>query len=326
MPHWGSRPASPQLDHYPTDLTRDVTPIPCHSHNDYWRRVPLFEALHYGCTSVEADVWLLDKPNSNELFVGHSKSSLTPSRTLNSMYVAPILEILDHANPKTGFTNKRKTETPNGVFDTEPTQSLVLLIDFKTSGADLLPVVYAALQPLREKGYLTYWDAEAGKRVSGPVTIVLTGNAPFDLLTPNKTYTDLFFDAPLDLLSQNNVSSSPSSLRTTPKRRDEGQGHTGIPTAPSSSSFNISNSYYASTSLTKSIGRVWPFTSFSETQMAKIREQISDAKAQGLIPRYWSTPGWPVSTRNYVWRTLLQLETGMLNVDDLEAAARLDWE
>lgn len=81
------------LAHYATDATRDVLPIPCHSHNDYWRRIPLFDALHWGCTSVEADVWLYD--NKDVLFVGHSSASLTPTRTFRSLYVDPIVAMLD---------------------------------------------------------------------------------------------------------------------------------------------------------------------------------------------------------------------------------------
>ena len=42
-------------------LTSDVHPFMCHSHNDYWRREPLYQAIHAGCTGVEADVWLLNE-------------------------------------------------------------------------------------------------------------------------------------------------------------------------------------------------------------------------------------------------------------------------
>lgn len=49
------------LVEYPTDATRDVLPINCHSHNDYIRRVPLFDAISWGCTGVEADVWRFDQ-------------------------------------------------------------------------------------------------------------------------------------------------------------------------------------------------------------------------------------------------------------------------
>ena len=48
--------ASTDMASYLLDITKDVTPIPCHSHNDYWRRVPLYDALRWGCTGVEADV------------------------------------------------------------------------------------------------------------------------------------------------------------------------------------------------------------------------------------------------------------------------------
>jgi hypothetical protein len=68
LPNWGAAGHFGEgLKDYPTDATRDVTPIPCHSHNDYWRRVPFWDAIHWGCTSVEADVWLFD----DELFVGY---------------------------------------------------------------------------------------------------------------------------------------------------------------------------------------------------------------------------------------------------------------
>ena len=58
--------ASTDMASYLLDITNDVTPIPCHSHNDYWRRVPLYDALRWGCTGVEADVWLFDE----DLYVG----------------------------------------------------------------------------------------------------------------------------------------------------------------------------------------------------------------------------------------------------------------
>lgn len=73
--------------------TKSVLPIPCHSHNDYTRNVPLFDALHAGCTSVEADIWLVG--SNKELQVGHNKASLSPSRTLESLYLRPLVRLLD---------------------------------------------------------------------------------------------------------------------------------------------------------------------------------------------------------------------------------------
>lgn len=73
--------------------TQKTIPIPCHSHNDYWRDKPLFDAIHAGCTSVEAEIWLDD---SNEaLQVGHSHRELSQNRTLRNMYIDPLLNLLD---------------------------------------------------------------------------------------------------------------------------------------------------------------------------------------------------------------------------------------
>lgn len=119
---------------YPTDFSRDILPIPCHSHNDYWRRVPLYSAIEAGCIGVEADIWLFA---DNELYVGHDLPSLTPNRTLKSLYIDPLVSILEGQNPTIEFYHD--IESKNGVFDTNPEQTLVLLIDFKTAGAPLFP-------------------------------------------------------------------------------------------------------------------------------------------------------------------------------------------
>lgn len=126
LPNWGQPGQLGEgLSHYPTDFTRDVVPIPCHSHNDYWRRVPLFEAIHYGCTGVEADVWLFD----DELFVGHNLGSLTKNRTLRKMYIDPLLDILDHQNPSTPFNNSSR----QGVFDEDQVRHSPFLLTSRPS-------------------------------------------------------------------------------------------------------------------------------------------------------------------------------------------------
>ena len=67
-----------------------------HSHNDYWRDVPFYSALSVGCISIEADVWLID----GTLFIGHELGALTPARTFLSLYVNPILDVLNRQNPR----------------------------------------------------------------------------------------------------------------------------------------------------------------------------------------------------------------------------------
>lgn len=93
----GTRPDQ-GLSEWKTDFSYSAIPKPCHSHNDYWRPYPLFSALVAGCTSVEADVWLSDDGSWNRLFVGHDPRSFSPARTLRSMYLDPLLAILDAEN------------------------------------------------------------------------------------------------------------------------------------------------------------------------------------------------------------------------------------
>lgn len=331
FPHWGE-PGHPGdgLARYPTDFTRDIIPVPCHSHNDYWRRIPLYEAIHNGFIGVEADVWLMD----NDLLVGHKESSLTWDRNFRSMYVNPIVSILDHQNPSTDFSNG----THNGIFDTNPDQTLVLLVDFKTSGYLTLPVVQQQLELLRSRKYLTYFDGE--KVVQGPVTVVATGNAPFDMLVSNATYRDIFFDAPLDLiwrdseerrlylesLSSTDTLYGSSSADTASPRAisGQGQGQTGIGGIPNATVFTPLNSYYASVSFTDVFG--WPqLRHMNKNQINLLRNQIRAAHRQGLRVRYWNTPNWPIGLRNSIWKTLVDEGADILNADDLKAAAHGDW-
>ena len=293
------------------NTTKDVTPIPCHSHNDYWRKVPLFDALHAGCISVEADVWLFK--DNEELLVGHDTGSLEPDHTLASLYVDPLVELLDRMNPTTEFG---KT-SGHGVFDTDPDQTLVLLIDFKTDGHELFPRVRQQLEPLRKKGYLSFWDRSQFN--SRAVTVVGTGNTPFDLVIANGTYRDIFFDAPLHELYED---PNPDSTTSTPASIRRDQGQTG---ASPSDEYDTSSSYYASTSLKAHVGLPWAGR-FSASQLNLLRGQIAGAERRGLRSRYWETPGWPTSLRNHIWTLLVEEGVDILNVDDLQAAAKMDWE
>ncbi|EOD45275.1 putative rrna biogenesis protein [Neofusicoccum parvum UCRNP2] len=162
------------------ELTRGITPIRCHSHNDYWRRVPLFDALAAGCTSVEADIWPAD-------------GLASPL----SLYIDPITAILEHRSQANG-TGDARSPTVFDADDSTPA-SLVLLLDFKDRSPALWAAVQAQLQPLRNRGWLTRWDRERGARVTRAVTVVATGDAPFDAIV-GAAHRDVFYDAPLDRL------------------------------------------------------------------------------------------------------------------------------
>ena len=166
----------------------------------------MFSAVSAGCISVEADVWLFD----GELYVGHSTGSLTRNRTLKALYVDPLMDILAKQNPVTEFHPARNTSL-NGVFDTNASQSVVLLIDFKTAGSTTWPYVVEALEPLRTANYLSHWNGS--QFVAGPVTVVGTGNTPFEHVLSNVSnhFHDIFFDAPLDKMWKSDKEGESSS-------------------------------------------------------------------------------------------------------------------
>lgn len=347
LPNWGKPGHQGEgLAGYPTDATRDIMPIPVHSHNDYWRRIPLFEALHYGCIGVEADVWHFD----DDLYVGHNTAALTRNRTFRSLYVDPLIALLDTMNPQTDFVNASK----HGVWDTDHEQTLILLVDLKTDGRDTFPIVQEQLEGLRSKGYLTYFNGT--HTVPGAITVVGTGNTPFDMVIANTTYRDIFFDAPLDRLWENpktyltpevldsiNVKAgidyasadeygdSPDESEMSQAKRGSwkalkgrGQGNEGMDDNMPASAFNTSTSYYASVDFQATVGFVWR-GHLSSRQIDTIRGQIRGAKKHGLKSRYWNVPNWPIGLRNHLWHILVREGADMLNADDLKAAARQDW-
>ncbi|RAL58412.1 hypothetical protein DID88_005117 [Monilinia fructigena] len=334
LKNWGKPGTGTEnLAWYPTDFTRDINPIPCHSHNDYWRRVPLFDALRAGCTGVEADVWLFD----DDLYVGHNTASLQRNRTFQSLYINPLVDILERQNPTTDFYNG----SSHGVFDADDGKSLILLVDVKTGGAETWQSVLEQLEPLRKR----------------------TGNTPFDVLTKNSTYRDAFFDAPLDtmweprqvteeknggltlddgglaeyldegegiaeeLVPGTSTSSTAPAIPTGTaipipvQELNKDQGMSGV---SSDTEFNSLNSYYASVSFNKAVGRIWRGR-LSPKQMRIIRGQIRGAHRKGLKTRYWDLPSWPIGLRNHVWDVLVKEGVDYLNVDDLRAAAKQVW-
>jgi hypothetical protein len=279
---------------WPEDFSRDIVPIPCHSHNDYTRRVPLYNALALGCTGVEADIFLRKDVNGSDiLLVGHKSNSLKSDRSLQSLYLDPLMMILENQNQDKQFKTSNESVGAVGVFDTNANITLVLLIDFKSNGTELWPHVVDALEPLRQKGWLTHWNNASNKVTPGPLTVVGTGNTPFEAVLSNTTNRDIFFDAPLNDIS-NPI-------------------------------YNSTNSYYASVDMSKAIGTRW-FGRFSSKQLDTIKAQISTAAEKGLKSRYWDTVGWPISWRDHTWNVLVNNGVGMLNVDDLVSSSRWNWD
>lgn len=168
-------------------------PIPCHSHNDYWRERPLYSAISAGCVGVEADVW----PLGDSLHVGHNLGELDADRTLYSMYIEPLERVLMENNAD------RSGGPLRGVYSREPDQTLVLLIDVKSHPEAAWELLLQELEPLRQKGWLS--RVVDNTFVMGPITIVGTGDTTLEMVEKNP-FSDTFLDAPLDKLREGNYS------------------------------------------------------------------------------------------------------------------------
>ena len=270
---------------YQSDFTRDIFVKQIHSHNDYWRDVPLYTALSYGVQSVEADVWHFE--DDEVLYVGHHEAALGPQRTLASLYIDPLVQILSQANPENKFTSEQKK--PNGVFDTWSSATLYLFIDVKTKGNETWPYVENALQPLLEKGWLTQFNGTA--IVPGPVTVIGTGNTPAEYVSSLSTRS-FFVDGPLANLTD----STPYTLNP-----------------------------IASGSLAQLIGvdgaDQIDIKGLNESQLGLLNETVTKAHSMGIMTRLWDVPWWPVEKRNQVWSQILAVGSDFLNADDLELAS-----
>ncbi|KAK6386149.1 Altered inheritance of mitochondria protein 6 [Exophiala oligosperma] len=294
-------------------LTAGVQPIMCHSHNDYFRAEPLYQAIRAGCTSVEADLWHVD----GELYVAHTMPAIRQDRTLKSLYLEQLQDILDHQNRVPPFIGSASAEI-HGVFAAHPEQSLILLMDFKNDPTLMWHRLSADIAPLRERNYLTFFNGTTV--VPGPVTLVVSGNAPFDHVVANSTYRDIFYDAPLGLMSPLSLPETPSPPST---NVDEHRRNISSPLG-NPDMYSSANSYFASVSFVRSIGYPW-HSSLSKLQLERLRQQIHGAHARGLKVRYWGIPAWPVGVRNYIWRVLVREGVDYLSADNIDAVTKENW-
>ncbi len=142
----------------------DVTPLAqAHAHNDYHHEKPLHDALARGFTSVEADIFLVD----GALHVGHDRSELRPERTLQSLYLDPLRELV------------RKHD--GQVFAEEG--QFGLLIDIKSQGA----ATYEALDAVLSDYADLFTRVENGKVTPGPIQAVVSGNRDRKVIDTDET-------------------------------------------------------------------------------------------------------------------------------------------
>lgn len=121
-----------------------------HAHNDYAQPRPFVNAYEQRADYIETDVWLL----SGKLVVSHDTTEMG-APTLDSLYLKPIAKLFaqyaDKVSPARDYT-------------------FGLVIDVKTSPAEVLPKLLTALQER-----LTCFNRAANPRA---VQVIISGNRP----------------------------------------------------------------------------------------------------------------------------------------------------
>ena len=129
-----------------------------HSHNDYLRQTPLWDALSLGFISIEVDIYLV----GGALLVGHDEEDLEATRTLQALYLDPLR---DHVRAHNGW-----------VYPSE--HSLDLLIDIKSDARSTYEELRGVLAQYSEM-LSTYSEVQVQTRA---ISVIVSGNRPRRLM------------------------------------------------------------------------------------------------------------------------------------------------
>ncbi|WP_370944957.1 phosphatidylinositol-specific phospholipase C/glycerophosphodiester phosphodiesterase family protein [Amycolatopsis sp. cg5] len=252
----------------PASASHQVRPLSqAHAHNDYEHARPLFDALDQGFSSVEADIFLVD----GQLLVGHTAGDLKPDRTLESLYLEPLRQ---RVAGNFGHVYRRPS-------------AFQLLVDIKSEANS----TYEALQKrLNDPRYSFLFSTYAfGLVLQGPVTAVLSGSRPKDVLVAQR-YRKAFYDG--RILDQSDLHIG-DDRRVTPLVSDDWTEvftWTGAGPMPAA-------------------------------ERAKLRQITRDAHRAGQKVRFWATPDGAGADRTALWQEQLDAGVDFLNTDDLSGLA-----
>lgn len=229
-----------------------VEPQPqAHAHNDYEHDRPLLDALSHGFCSVEADVFAID----GELRVAHDRPDTKAGRTLQKLYLDPLRE--------------RVKKNGGQVFKNGP--PFTLLIDFKSAGEPTYQLLKKVLGDYRQLLVSTAPDDHP------PISIVISGNRPFELIEADQDRLCGIDGRLSDLDSKLSSSLMPlisDNWRNHFKWRGEGE----IPAG----------------------------------EKAKLKEAVAKAHAAGRRIRFWATP-----ENEHLWEELAAAGVDHINTDQL---------
>jgi len=138
---------------YPQDC------LNAHSHNDYNRERPLYQALENNFRSVEADIFL----SGGQLVVAHSVGEIDSTRTLEALYLEPLSKLI---------ANNKLVCSP-----------IYLFIDIKEDGKAVYPVLCKMLAKYADM--LTGYNGE--RIYKKDVSIIISGDRPLEEIINDTT-------------------------------------------------------------------------------------------------------------------------------------------
>jgi N-acyl-D-amino-acid deacylase len=156
--HTGAKPG--QVVHGPGWKKSEAAPlIRAHAHNDYEHKRPLLDALDLGFCSVEADIYLVE----GQLLVAHNRSGVRPERTLQSLYLDPLREIVKKHSGRVYLGGPECT----------------LLIDVKSDWHSTYPVLRKVLQQYADM--LTNFRDSVTE--TNAIRVIISGNRSKEMFT-----------------------------------------------------------------------------------------------------------------------------------------------
>jgi alkaline phosphatase len=135
-----------------------------HSHNDYLQSQPFYTAHGSHFASIEMDVYLV----GNELYVAHEEKDIDKKRTIESLYLEPLLKEIK-------LNGNNKAYKDGG--------QLQFLIDLKTAGEATMKCLEVKLKPYRQ-----YFDVNHNPDA---VRLVISGSVPAPARF--KAFDEIFF-------------------------------------------------------------------------------------------------------------------------------------
>ena len=142
---------------------QNVIPVG-HAHNDYKQLHPLDGALSFGFTSIEVDVFLVDK----EIKVAHTKLGLPFAKNLKDLYLNPLKERLGNQSA--------------GVYG--DSSILVLMIDLKNNRWELLDLLENLLGDYKD----LLVHNQQGELSWAPLQILVSGSPPYQWIKAQKKW------------------------------------------------------------------------------------------------------------------------------------------